>query len=109
MGIISDALELQMENKRLITKIKELERQRPVVYKVYDDEWDTIMGEQQIREFALMQLTENYENYKDYHNGGGKLAEIWDKISDTAYTLTIDDVNAIFEAFDFYYEQFLPY
>ena len=27
MGIISDALELQMENKRLKTKIKELEQQ----------------------------------------------------------------------------------
>lgn len=36
-----------------------------IIYKVYDDEWEDIMGSNQLKEFALMQTCEKY-NTCDY-------------------------------------------
>lgn len=35
------------------------------IFRVYDDEWEKIMGSRQLRKFALYQLTEWYDRVSD--------------------------------------------
>ena len=74
-------------------------------YKVSDDEWEQIMGEEQIREFALSQV----QDYPDYFtkenisqvegNNKVKLMELANKILNTRnfmpHNLTAKDVELI--------------
>ncbi len=38
---------------------------KTTIYKVYDDEWSEIMGEGQLKEFAIYQIVMNYDSDVD--------------------------------------------
>lgn len=75
------------------------------VYKVYDDEWEEIMGEGQIREFAISQVCNCPDDFLEeniYQVEGKdkeKLIEVANKILNTrnfmASDLTANEVSLI--------------
>lgn len=83
------------------------------VYKVYDSEWEDIMGDEQIREFAINQLLDKAEDYIYEHemfygsNGtADRLKELYDKVVGEHYTnLTMKEIELVFNLFDFQYEE----
>lgn len=90
------------------------------IYKVYDpfwndndDKWEEIMGDKQIREFALSQLGDKGEEFIYEHDGeyiGEEVKKIFDKIDDIKdEDLTIKEVDTIFKAFGFEYEELNVY
>lgn len=75
------------------------------IYRVYDDEWQEIMGEGQIREFALSQVQDCSDDFleENINQVEGKdkerLIELTHKILNTrnfmAYDLTAKEVGLI--------------
>ena len=74
------------------------------IYKVSDDEWEEIMGEEQIREFAISQvfnspddfLKENVEFFTDDKETQDRIVKLANKITDEDYTdLTIEEITLI--------------
>lgn len=86
------------------------------IYRVYDpywndedDKWEEVMGDMQIREFALNQLGDKGEDFIYDEEGEPiceKIKKIFDKIDDIKEEdLTMEEVDTIFEAFNFKYEK----
>lgn len=91
------------------------------VFRVFDDEWEDIMGDTQIREFAIDQLCDKYNDFieeseidEEYHDK--KLVDEIKKIYDNFINdnkdmkdLTMENINSIFNAFYFDYEEIEVY
>ena len=135
-------VELELENKRflidlenaysdmnvLVLPIKERKRNLQImtkehknftVYRVYDDEWEEIMGIGQLTEFALNQLCDKYDDFideaetlEDYHDKDlvRRIKELGKKVfEDKNENLTISEIETVFEAFCFEYERVTLY
>ena len=75
------------------------------IYKVYDDEWEDIMGNKDLQDFALMQLMNKYDDL-DSDDKTKDLKKIARKVFKNDYTdLTMDEIDVIFATFDFEYEE----
>lgn len=92
---------------------KRLTQTTTKVYKVFDDEWEEIMGDEQIRFFAIDQLhdkaedfiKEAKEGYQDEEDGKA-LETLYNKVVSQNYTkLTLNEIRLIFNAFDFNFEE----
>lgn len=89
------------------------------VYRVYDDEWEEIMGIGQLTEFALNQLCDKYEDFidevetpEDYHDKNlvRRIKELGKKVfEDKNEDLTISEIETVFEAFYFKYKRVTLY
>ena len=89
------------------------------VYRVYDDEWEEIMGIGQLTEFALNQLCDKYDDFvweseqiEDYHDKDlvRRIKELGKKVfEDKNENLTISEIETVFEAFYFEYERVTLY
>ena len=87
------------------------------VYKVFDDEWEQLMGDTQIREFALNQLCDKAETFiKEAQEGYQDEEEVkaietlYNKVINEDYTnLTMDEVELVFMVFDFNYDRVYIY
>lgn len=86
---------------------------KTIIYKVYDDEWSEIMGEGQLKEFAVYQTVMNYdytsdeelhENINTYveKDKQARIKEILDRLydknntesdEDFAKTLTVEEAK----------------
>ena len=85
------------------------------VYRVYDSEWEEVMGEEQIKEFALDQLGDKFDDLMDdilidesYWDKEfvKNMRELGCKVYDRKdENLTMKDIDLIFKAFDFKYEE----
>lgn len=90
---------------------------KPNIYKVYDDEWEDLMGDEQIREFAILQLcdkaedfiAEAQEGYQDEAEGKA-IETLYNKVVNEDYTnLTMDEIELVFRVFDFDYDRVYIY
>ena len=92
-----------------------------IVYKIYDDgcsgvEWYDIVGEKQIREFALDQLGDKGEDFVEDYKAGYDYLDLGKKIENllnkgvlkpdyNVMDLSIEEVSLIFKAFDFNFDE----
>lgn len=81
------------------------------VYRVSDDEWEEIMGDEQIREFAVNQVCDCpddflEDNIKGYYENEQGILDLADRILNKGYTnLTLEEVNMIFNVRCFEYKE----
>ena len=72
------------------------------VYKVYDDEWEGIMGSKQIKDFATSQIynaPDDFaeENLKDYYKDYKSIVNLANKVLDDNYKIkTMKQVDKVF-------------
>lgn len=84
------------------------------VYRVYDDEWEGIMGSKQIREFATSQIYNapddfTEENLKDFYNYKS-IINLANKVLDDNYKIkTMKQVDKVFSVRYFEYEELNVY
>ena len=94
------------------TRRNESDGKTYTVYKVFDSDWEDIMGLGQMREFCIDQIMDKaedfiYEAKEGYQDKvlGRKIEELYNKIIDETYTdLTLDEIKSVFKAFDFDYK-----
>lgn len=88
---------------------------KTTIYNVYDEDWETILGINQLKEFATNQVLNNSddfieENLKDYYDNWKQIFNLVNKIIDEDYTIqTLKEACLILKVRSFQIEEIEVY
>lgn len=73
------------------------------IYKVYDDEWQDIMGIEQLKDFATEQVLNSeddflQDNLESHEDNWREILELANKILNERYRIqTLEEINLVFQ------------